>query len=646
MGFERLYLSLVLAASATVGIEAANAQAVDPQSNEVVPDLPAMESSSTRVKESADSETVYAPAPPLNSAADQSMPMPAGAQRPCPRENRVQAKRRAPSVPTLEYNPTPCNPNATPEARLDAVQSGEGLPDRWRVVSMLGYRENLWDPYNGNNPLKGDRPMFGEDWFVSLLGMSDSIMEPRRFPTAVGPSSANNSGSNDTFGNRDQWVAAQIFSVETVLYQGDTVFKPPDYEFRFTPAVGITYRRFNEVGIVKANAGAGTESTDAVVGIQSLFVDKHLRNVSDRYDFDSFRVGVQPFTTDFRGFLFNDSPLGARLFGTRGNNRYQYNIGVFRRIEKDINTGLNDLVERGGSGLRNDYLAAVNLYVQDLPRLGFTSQATVVYNRNREGNERFFDANGFIQRPSSIGLMRGSDYDVTYVGLNGDGKLGRYNLTLSTYGAVGQIDNGVFTGVQEDIQAGFFAAELSRDFSWYRLRLSTAYATPDTNPFDNKATGFDAIFENPLIIGADTSFFIREPVPLIGGGGVALSGRNGMLNDLRSSKESGQSNFVNPGLIMVGFGTDLDLTPTFRLSTNASYLRFADTQVLSVLRAQGPINREIGTDLSIALTWRPMAIQNVVARLSVATLIPGQGFQDLFGNDLPYAALGNVVLTY
>jgi hypothetical protein len=646
MGFERLYLSLVLAASAVVAASSANAQAVDPQTNEALPDLPANESTSGRVKESADSETIYAPDAPLGAPEAQGIPMPAGVQRPCPKEQRVQAKRRAPSVPTLEYNPTPCNPNATPEARLDAVTNGEGLPDRWRVVSMLGYRENLWDPYNGNNPLKGDRPMFGEDWFVSLLGMSDSIMEPRRFPLPVGPASSNNSGSNDTFGNRDQWFAQQLFSLEALLYKGDTVFKPPDYEFRFTPVLGITYLNVNEVGVVKANADGGTERTDAVVGVQALFVDKHLRNVSDRYDFDSFRVGIQPFTTDFRGFLFQDSPVGVRLFGTRGNNRYQYNIGAFRRIEKDTNTGLNNLIEMGAPSLRNDYVGAFNFYIQDLPKLGFTSQFTVVYNANREGGETFYDANGFLQRPASIGLQRSSDYDVTYVGLNGDGKLGRYNLTLSTYGAFGQIDNGVFTGIQEDIQAGFFAAELSRDFSWYRLRLSTAYATADTNPFDNKATGFDAIFENPLMTGADTSFFIREPVPLIGGGGVALSGRNGMLNDLRSSKEAGQSNFINPGLVMVGFGTDLDLTPTFRLSTNATYLRFANTQVLSVVRAQGQIGREIGTDLSIALTWRPMAIQNVVARLSVATLIPGEGFQDLFGNDLPYAALGNVVLTY
>ena len=40
----------------------------------------------------------------------------------------------------------------------------------------------------------------------------------------------------------------------------------------------------------------------------------------------------------------------------------------------------------------------------------------------------------------------------------------------------------------------------------------------DDDPYDQKAGGFDAIFENPLFAGADTSFWIRQPVPLIGGG--------------------------------------------------------------------------------------------------------------------------------
>ena len=81
----------------------------------------------------------------------------------------------------------------------------------------------------------------------------------------------------------------------------------------------------------------------------------------------------------------------------------------------------------------------------------------------------------------------------------------------------------------------------------------------DKDPFDNRSTGFDAILENPQFAGADTSFFIRQAVPLVGGGGVALSGRNGLLASLRSSKDMGQSNFVNPGLLLLGIGADADL---------------------------------------------------------------------------------------
>jgi hypothetical protein len=50
--------------------------------------------------------------------------------------------------------------------------------------------------------------------------------------------------------------------------------------------------------------------------VQEAFLDYHIRNVSDRYDFDSVRVGIQPFSTDFRGFLFQDNQLGVRCSAT------------------------------------------------------------------------------------------------------------------------------------------------------------------------------------------------------------------------------------------------------------------------------------------------------------------------------------------
>jgi hypothetical protein len=215
------------------------------------------------------------------------------------------------------------------------------------------------------------------------------------------------------------------------------------------------------------------------------------------------------------------------------------------------------------------------------------------------------------------------------------------------YYAFGEQDRGVFLDQPTDIRAGFAAAEASIDFDWTRVRLSGLYASGDDAPFDDVSTGFDAIFENPQFAGADTSFWIRQPVPLIGGGRVNLSGRNGILNSLRSSKEEGQSNFDNPGMILLGIGTDHDLTPQWRVSTNINQLWFDETAVLEVARQQADIDPEIGTDISIASIYRPLFSQNIVFRASAATLVPGDGYSQLFDDDKePWSVLFNLILTY
>ena len=564
----------------------------------------------------------------------------------CPAEGPADPNRRSTTATPGAFEPTPCDPQRLPPPEAATTPGAVLVPDRWRIVSALGYPENLLDPYHGNNWLKGDRPVFGEDWFVSLTGVSDTLVEARRFPVPVGGPVTARQGSLDVFGEGAQWIATQTLLAEFVVYKGDTVFKPPDYEFRFIPVFNIARVQARERGLVKANPDFGTSRTEAVLGIQGLFFDRHLRNVSEHYDFDAVRIGVQPFTTDFRGFLFNDSPLGLRLFGTRNNNRYQYNLGWFRRFDKDSTTGLNDFAQRGLAALRKDDLIVANFYVQDWPRPAFTTQATLAHNINREADRVQYDDHGVLQRPAALGLEQPRNYRVTYLGVSGDGHFARWNLTASGYFAFGREDHGVFTSLEQGIRAGFFAAELSRDFSWIRVRGSLLYASADANPFDDVSTGFDAINENPLFAGADTSFWIRQPVPLIGGGRVALSSRNGLLNSLRASREYGQSNFTNPGTTLLGIGADLDLTPQLRVSMNINELGFVDTTVLEVARAQAGIERRIGLDLSAAATWRPFATQNVVARLSAAILIPGAGYKALYGGDLAYSVLGNLVLQY
>jgi len=217
-----------------------------------------------------------------------------------------------------------------PGVNFDALGALPPVPDRWRIVDSVGYKTNVWDPYSSHNPLKADRPVFGKDWFFNLGVISDSILNARNVPVPVGNATTADANSLDTIGDGDQFVFNQNLIVETVLYQGDTVFRPPDYEFRFTPVFNFNYVDTEEAGLVKVDPSdgrdGGTARTEGFIGVQALFVDKHLRNVSSSYDFDSIRFGIQPMSADFRGFLFLDQPLGIRLFGTRKNNIFQYNI--------------------------------------------------------------------------------------------------------------------------------------------------------------------------------------------------------------------------------------------------------------------------------------------------------------------------------
>jgi len=532
------------------------------------------------------------------------------------------------------------------------------VPDRWRLIESLGLvKESLLDPYN-QNTYKGDRPInrakvpwlpiTGDDWFFVANLISDSVYEPRTFPIPVGVQTTEDPDRNDVFGNDFSQVFSQTFIAGFALLKGSTTFAPPTIEYRVTLAYNVNYVDVPERRVLFVEPSRDSQRLDHFLGVQEAFVDYHFSQFdTDRFDFISIRAGIQPFQSDFRGFLFNDQQLGVRLFGSRDNNRFQFNLGAFWRLEKDTNSGLNSVVKP----LRDDFVFVANAYRQDFLIPALTSQFTVVYNMNREADDIEIDDNGFPVRPALLGTLRGREYDVVYLGYNADGRVGRVNLTGSFYWALGEDRNSFFTDRPANINAQFAAVEASYDRDWMRFRLSGAYASGDSDPFDDTEGGFDAIFENPVFAGADTSYWIRQTIPFAGGGrAIAVNGRNGLLNSLRSSKEQGQSNFNNPGLILVGVGADFDLTPQFRLSANANHLWFENTSNLEVLRNEGSIPREIGYDLSAAAIWRPKANQNLVFRLSAAALVAGDGFQDLFDNlgedQKFYSILANVVLTY
>ena len=585
--------------------------------------------------------------------------------------------RRRPGVPQheLEEPVSQTNQGALRAPPPEAFPTDHiPVPDRWRLVETLGIvRERPFDPYN-QNTYKGDRPLCipsekererrraaglarcrtprflgleGDDWFLVVNAVSDTVLEPRTFPLPVGVQTTSGPGDLDVFGKNDSLALSQTFIFGAALIKGSTAYMPPHIEYRATFALQANYVDVAERRILFVEPSKGTQRFDYAFGVQELFVDYHLRNVSDRYDFDSVRFGIQPFQLDFRGFLFNDQQLGLRLFGNRNNNRFQYNLAAIWRLEKDTNSGLNNVLQSP----RKDWILHANLYRQDFPFVGLTSQASLTVNVNRERGDIEVDDNGFPVRPALIGNLRARNYEVAYLGYSADGHIGRINLSASAYGAFGWDRNNIFTGRKAQMRSFFFAAEPSYDVNWMRFRGSFLFASGDGEPFDDHEGGFDAIFENPIFAGADTSYWIRQSIPFIGGGrAVSINGRNGILNSLRSSKEQGQSNFNNPGTILAGVGADFDITPQVRVSGNLNHLWFHKTAVLQALRSEGSIPRDIGWDVSVAATWRPSFTQNIVFRASAAVLQPGRGFRDLFENsdrDKRYhSVLLNAILTY
>src|SRR5688572_11502361 len=197
-------------------------------------------------------------------------------------------------------------------------------PDRWRLglpnwnrferpVRDVPYTPGRWwDPYN-QNILKGDFPIFGQDIFMVLTGVSDSLFEARRIPTPCNVSS-DEPGCFDVFGNGDQILVNQNFILSLELFKGNTAFRPRDWELRLTGVFNMNYLKTNENGVVNADVREGTDRFDDHASLQEFFVEYHLGDLSPNYDFISTRSGIQGFVSDFRGFVFSDNQLGFRLF--------------------------------------------------------------------------------------------------------------------------------------------------------------------------------------------------------------------------------------------------------------------------------------------------------------------------------------------
>jgi hypothetical protein len=219
-------------------------------------------------------------------------------------------------------------------------------------------------------------------------------------------------------------------------------------------------------------------------------------------------------------------------------------------------------------------------------------------------------------------------------------------VTHAFYTARGRDNFNPIAGRGVFIEGYMAAAELSYDRDWYRPKISYFYASGDKDPLDRKARGFDSIFDNPAFAGGGFSFWNRLGIKLTGTG-VNLVNRGSLLPDLRSGKDEGQPNFVNPGIHIVNAGVDLELTPKVKALINANYLRFDSTDTLKLLLFQSRFRKEIGWDLSAGIRYRPFLNNNVILLMGYAVFLPGKGFEDIYESRHPlFSAFSNLTLTY
>jgi hypothetical protein len=475
------------------------------------------------------------------------------------------------------------------------------------------------DPYNRNR-LKGDSPVIGNDIFFVLTMVAETPLEARRVPTPTGVSTER-ADSDAFFGRPGQVSFAPEALLSLELFKGDTAFKPRTWALRVTPAFNLNYVNTGERNVVDATPEEGKTRRRGDVALQEAFGELKLTDVGANYDFVSVRAGIQPFTSDFRGFLFRDTNLGVRLFGNWGRNRNQWNLAYFDQLEKETNSELN-LTSR-----RNQRVIVANYYRQDFLTPGYTLSPSFHANVDR-GDEPFFDANGFLVRPSPVGVVRPHRVTAYYAGVGGDGHWGRLNVTHQFYQALGVDDLNGVAGQKTRINAQFGAIELSVDHDWWRIKGALIAASGDSNPADDRARGFDAIVDNPNIAGGPFSFWNREGIRLAGTL-VGLVGRNSLLPSLRSSKSEGQANFVNPGLLEIDGGWSGDLTPKLHATVNVNVLRFQTTAVLSALLFQAAIDRAIGVDTSAGVAYRPFLNDNVTITAGVSVFAPSAGFRNI-----------------
>ncbi len=472
-------------------------------------------------------------------------------ERQAPEVSETHVEEKEASTPTVVLKPW------QPQDRWRVSKySARSLRNRWRVLDATGVpvpRPSIFDPYN-QNPLKGDFPVLGQNTFMVFTGVAT-------------PASAFSSQNNAAIQANSNFVTALEF------FHGSTVFKPKDWS-------------------LKASANAKLDFIDANknqnIDLLELFGEVKLFDVGDNFDFTSLRAGIQGFASDFDGFIFKDVNLGAQLFGELRQNRHQWALAYFDRLNK------------GGSvadfNLLGQQVFAASLFWEDIFKPGFKTVFSFLYNRDRAVDE--------------------NNLDVFYLGFASAGNFGRFEFNPTFNFAFGTEGFNPIAQSETTVTAFLAGMELAYVKNHRNYRTAAFVASGDGNPNDDQATGFDSINDNIALFGAGNSFII--------GATQFFTNANSFLP---SNRTEGISNFVNPGMVLLNLGLDLVLTPKTFFQFDANNFRFLNTSSL-----ENVDERQVGNEIVAALNYRVFLNENFIFQLGGSAFFPAAGGEQVLGD--------------
>lgn len=323
------------------------------------------------------------------------------------------------------------------------------------------------------------------------------------------------------------------------------------------------------------------------------------------------KAGIQPYTSDFIGSIYDDTDPGLRLYGNVEG--IEWSILGMQRLENDLVSRLNDTGENRDQEV---YIAHALFKVGDTlvkPSLHFNDDHEGDHDRGRSDKHE--------------------EVQAFYAGFTTYGPIGPFQVLTGLYGVWGDQDNGTINGLDfrgllgydpnskdpanaatakylfpgrtpkdNDMNINAYLAyiDIAHTMLEGKLTVHTGlfYGTGDEDPFDDDAEGFDSISDNVNVWG-DRGIIIDDRISVnfasVRALGLARQASVTVVNDdspytsLRDRDDS--SNFINPGIIAWNLGATVKPIESLDVNTNFTYFWWESTDVLEdVLTVNNALN--------------------------------------------------------